>query len=363
VRHGAETTFIARQALQGAVERPNLVRLVDRRHTHSLTLTPGARAWPSIIRPDPKPRFVPRRPRAAGNRRRLRGRAYTTMTHRPATIVSRVRPPGPARARVVRVIQSVSAILVALCLLRIVGSIAHAEDLAISSRRAAERKNFTDAEIADGFFKVAFGAELGLGGRVDRIRKYVRPVRIFIESRATPDRRKALANVVHDITSRIANVDIAITSRRTEANFVVRLVRDRDLTATVRELYGSKSNQIIRKLDPQCLSGFRKDAQYRITVSDVILVVDAGDFVFYDCAYEEMLQALGPIRDDPTVPWTMFNDKVRMGFFDVYDQYVLNILYDPRILPGMTRDEVRAALPKVMPTVRAFVAKNNGLGP
>jgi hypothetical protein len=252
---------------------------------------------------------------------------------------------------------------VALCLLRVAGSIAHGEDLAISSRRAAERKSFTDTEIADGFFKVAFGAELGLGGRVDRIRKFVQPVRIFIENRAAPDRRKALAGVVRDIASRIANLDIAITPRRAEANFIVRLVRDRDLSATVHELYGSKSNQIIRKLEPQCLSGFRKDAQYRITVSDVILVVDAGDFIFYDCAYEEMLQALGPIRDDPTVPWTMFNDKVRMGFFDIYDQYVLNILYDPRILPGMTREEVRTALPKVMPAVRAFVAKNNGLAP
>jgi hypothetical protein len=26
----------------------------------------------------------------------------------------------------------------------------------------------------------------------------------------------------------------------------------------------------------------------------------------------------------------MFNDDVQMGFFDVYDQFLLNILYDPR---------------------------------
>ncbi len=26
----------------------------------------------------------------------------------------------------------------------------------------------------------------------------------------------------------------------------------------------------------------------------------------------------------------MFNDAVRMGFFGVYDQYILNILYHPR---------------------------------
>jgi Protein of unknown function (DUF2927) len=92
-------------------------------------------------------------------------------------------------------------------------------------------------------------------------------------------------------------------------------------------------------------------------------VVDAGDFIFYDCVYEELLQALGPINDDSSVPWTMFNDQVQKGFFDVYDQYLLNILYHPRIRPGMTREEVRAVLPEVLPSVRAFVAKVNGLEP
>ena len=57
----------------------------------------------------------------------------------------------------------------------------------------------------------------------------------------------------------------------------------------------------------------------------------------------------------------MFNDDVQKGFFDVYDQYLLNILYDPRIRPGMTADEVRHILPEIMPAVRAFVAKRNSL--
>ncbi len=95
--------------------------------------------------------------------------------------------------------------------------------------------------------------------------------------------------------------------------------------------------------------------------SDVFLVADKGEFIFLDCAYEELLQSLGPINDDPSVPWTMFNDAVRMGFFGVYDQYVLNILYHPRVRPGMTVAQVRALLPEVMPDVRTWVAKVNDL--
>ena len=56
-----------------------------------------------------------------------------------------------------------------------------------------------------------------------------------------------------------------------------------------------------------------------------VIVLARGDFVFYDCVYEELLQALGPINDTDAVPWTMFNDDVHMGFFDIYDQYLLNI--------------------------------------
>jgi hypothetical protein len=93
----------------------------------------------------------------------------------------------------------------------------------------------------------------------------------------------------------------------------------------------------------------------------VILTIDNGDFVFFDCAYEEMLQSLGPINDTNSVPWTMFNDKVSMGFFDVYDQYILNLLYDPRVKPGMTVEQVRAVLPAALADVRPFVKKINHL--
>jgi hypothetical protein len=143
---------------------------------------------------------------------------------------------------------------------------------------------------------------------------------------------------------------------------VVTLVRDRALMSTIGSLYGSKvANQIQRRLNPQCLSSFRKDGDFRIQHSDAILAVDVGDFKFYDCAYEELLQALGPINDDRSVPWTMFNDDVQMGFFDVYDQYLLNILYDPGIRAGMTRDRVRALLPGILPAVRTWVARVNAL--
>jgi hypothetical protein len=237
-----------------------------------------------------------------------------------------------------------------------------AEVPGVVSRQRAEKKTFTDSEISDGFFKTAFGAEYHLAGRVDRIRKYDMPVRVFADGAGRPDRKAELARVVADIGQRIQHLDIAMTETSEGANVVVKLVRDRDLYRTITGFYGSERAREIRtSLDPQCLSGFRKSEKFEIEHSDVILTVDNGDFIFLDCAYEELLQSLGPINDTSSVPWTMFNDNVSMGFFDIYDQYILNILYDPRIKAGMTVAEVKAVLPQVLADVRVWVRKVNEL--
>ena len=231
----------------------------------------------------------------------------------------------------------------------------------IAARQKAERKSFTDSEIVEGFMKTAFGAEYHLAGRVDRIRKYEVPVRVFADG-ARADRKAQIGRIVADIKTKVRHLDIAISDDNDDANVLVKLVRDRDLYRTIATFYGSeRAREIKSSLDPQCLSGFRKNEKFEIERSDVILTVDNGDFVFLDCAYEELLQSLGPINDTESVPWTMFNDNVSMGYFDVYDQYLLNLLYDPRIKAGMTVAEVRAVLPAVLADVRAWVKQVNGL--
>jgi hypothetical protein len=232
----------------------------------------------------------------------------------------------------------------------------------IVARQRAEKKTFTDDQIIDGFMKTAFGAEYHIAGRIDRIRKYHKPVRVFAEGAVRPDRKTQLAAVIADIGRRVQNLDIAMAETRADANTIVTMVRERDLQKTIIAFYGKdRAKEIRSNLDPQCLSGFRKNEGYEIQNSDVILTVDDGDFVFLDCAYEELLQSLGPINDTDSVSWTMFNDDVSMGFFDIYDQYILNILYDPRIKAGMTVQEVRDVLPQVLPDVRAWIAKINNV--
>src|SRR5690242_18388460 len=69
------------------------------------------------------------------------------------------------------------------------------EIAAIAQRQRTEKKSFTDNEIVEGFLKIAFGAEYHLAGRVDRIRKYDGPVRVFANGSRT-DRKAQIAKIV-----------------------------------------------------------------------------------------------------------------------------------------------------------------------
>src|SRR5690242_9111694 len=130
------------------------------------------------------------------------------------------------------------AYALALVTLSLTFGTAYAEDREIAKNRATERKTFTDAEIADGFFKTTFGAELDLAGHSDRIRKYEGPVRVFVLNRARPDRCAEVAKVVADIKARVKNLDIAMTDKRERAQVIVRLVSDRDLPRAIRADFG-----------------------------------------------------------------------------------------------------------------------------
>src|SRR5581483_6996914 len=117
------------------------------------------------------------------------------------------------------------AAVVAIALVTIMWpSLAHPEIPAIAARQRAEKKIFTDAEIVEGFLKTTFGAEFQLAGRVDRIRKYVAPVRVFADGNRA-DRKAQLAKIVADIRSRIQHLDIAMAKGREDATITVQLVR------------------------------------------------------------------------------------------------------------------------------------------
>jgi hypothetical protein len=98
-----------------------------------------------------------------------------------------------------------------------------AESPEITSRRASQRVDFTDDEIRDGFFKIAFGAELRTDAKAKRVRKFDEPVRIFVAGSTRSDRKAVIADVVADIAARINGLDVALAADRDTANLSIHL--------------------------------------------------------------------------------------------------------------------------------------------
>lgn len=69
------------------------------------------------------------------------------------------------------------------------------------------------------------------------------------------------------------------------------------------------------------------------------------------CIEEEIAQTLGLARDDPSLRPSIFNDDEEFALMTEHDAALLQILYDPRLTPGMTADQA-------MPVVRRILASN-----
>ena len=59
------------------------------------------------------------------------------------------------------------------------------------------------------------------------------------------------------------------------------------------------------------------------------------------CLHEELAQGLGLANDSPQARPSIFNDDEEFALLTPMDEYLLAMLYDPSLRPGMTEAEVR----------------------
>lgn len=72
------------------------------------------------------------------------------------------------------------------------------------------------------------------------------------------------------------------------------------------------------------------------------------------CIHEEIAQGLGLANDSRLVRPSIFNDDEEFALLTHHDELLLQILYDPRLRPGMTETEAR---PIVLEIARELLAK------
>lgn len=84
--------------------------------------------------------------------------------------------------------------------------------------------------------------------------------------------------------------------------------------------------------------------------TDAIAIVRAElpDLSRRACYYEELAQGLGLANDSPRVRPSLFNDTAEFAVMTRLDEYLLRVLYDPRLSPGMREPDVRPLLPVIV---------------
>jgi hypothetical protein len=104
-----------------------------------------------------------------------------------------------------------------------------------------------------------------------------------------------------------------------------------------------------------CLANFATNARYEITRATIIIPVDYSRAKgrFLDCVVEELSQVMGLPNDSDKVFPSIFNDSSIDSFLTGLDYVLLRLAYHPALQPGMTADEVRAALPTALKALRA----------
>jgi hypothetical protein len=213
----------------------------------------------------------------------------------------------------------------------------------------AQYTRFSSAELTRGFLALAFGSDLRIGARPRGIRRFDRPIRARIVAAGSVDRSAAMARVIDEYARDVPALRLGITDDPAAADIEVRLIDEKNFKSELTAAFGARvANDFVARTDPQCMTSVKSDADGAIVRAVSFIIVDQGDDVFLDCAYHELLHAFGLSNHDQRNAWTTLNQNRMVGYLTVYDRSLLTLLYDPRIVPGMTRRQVRALLPQVI---------------
>jgi len=184
-----------------------------------------------------------------------------------------------------------------------------------------------------------------------RLRKWVSPVRIYLDIRAGD--RKTLEATVQDHIQhlvRITGYDIALTDDTSEANVFVVFEIQKNLGQIRREYFSPKFDLIQVMLGQMCIGQYRSNGGYEITKAVVVMPDDRAlaNARVRACVFEEVTQILGlPNASDEVVP-SVFNDHTPDVELTSQDILLVRLLFDQRLSPEMPRldalDTVRQIL-------------------
>lgn len=228
---------------------------------------------------------------------------------------------------------------------------------------------FSADDLVRNFERIALFEEYAtIDGRIvaaqteSQIHKWEDPVRlqVFVGVGVPEDKASKDREAVTDYAARLSRASgHQIRVVEEGGNFdVVILTEDerRTFGPQLRELIpgiGEAAVETVTEMSRQnyCLV-FALDRHGSGIYNQAIAVIRAEhpDLLRLSCIHEEVAQGLGLANDSPLARPSVFNDDEEFGLLTTHDEYLLRMLYDPRIQPGMTAEEA-------LPVARVIAAE------
>lgn len=211
-----------------------------------------------------------------------------------------------------------------------------------------------DERIIRNFDTVVFRSEYR-EGTSERLRKWVAPIRLFIDNRAGDGAlHKRLVEAHVDHLVEITGYDMRVVESRNSANIVAVFERTAKLGEVLAEFFHDPDRMAGIFATSLCMGRYTTNSKFEIVKAVVIIPPDraASRGKLPACVVEEITQVLGLPNDSAEVYPSIFNDKSVDEALTGHDVLLLRLLFDPRLRPGMARAEVLARARRILPELR-----------
>lgn len=203
------------------------------------------------------------------------------------------------------------------------------------------------AYIESSFYDIALKNEYD--NQQTTIRKWTQPLKVYIDHQVgDSDLHLRIIKMHLTHLKQITHLPIVYVTAQDHANLKVFITRSEQVDHLISSEINPQSVQQLR--NAVCLANISQNKNNEIVKALVIIPVDRARMhgKLISCFVEELTQILGLPNDSQTVYPTIFSDKNIYKLLTGLDYLLLKILYSEEIKAGMTKDEIRPKIKKLL---------------
>lgn len=240
----------------------------------------------------------------------------------------------------------------------------------LAETRIVPETAYTNDQLLRNFIRIALRAEAsdvqGRGNSVG-VTKWVSPVRYSVIG-AEPGDMVRIQQLFARL-QRLTGADIAeaeVEPPNFRISFVPFRLRDEAIHRLTRETrLGPSVSRMVQNWwggeNEKCLGlvSFHPNSS-ALAKADILIKDELPTQTRNACIVEEIVQSFGLMNDDPDVMPSIFNDDQKYHELTSHDEYLLRILYDPRVRPGMRAGDMLPLANRIIYQLRPPARGNRG---